>query len=324
MQGALLSLVLSGLGRDALKVVAGLVLAVVIALAFAIASLAALFGAAAPGHEIASARPDQIRPDQLAVMQTAAAVCGLPWQVLAAVAKVESDFGRNPALSEAEGMATSSAGAIGYGQFLPSSWAAYGDGGDPYDYRDAIPAMARYLCDHGGPQELRRALRAYGHADWYVEQVLAVAVRYGYLMPGAPPGQVVDLARAQIGRPYVWGGARAPWPTSGSAREPASPATSFDCSGLVQWAYRQVGVGLPRTAQQQFDATMRIGPDELRPGDLVFFHTYPSAEPITHVGIYVGGGRMINAPSEGDVIRELPVFTGYWGAHYAGAGRVWR
>jgi len=303
MQGPLLSLALSGLGRDALKVVAGLVLAVVVALAFAIASLAALFGAAAPGHEVASARPDEIPPDQLAVMQTAAAVCGLPWQVLAAVAKVESDFGRN--------MATSSTGAIGYGQLLPSSWAAYGDGGDPYDYREAIPAMARYLCDHGGPQDLRQALRAYGQADWYVEQVLAVAVRYGYLMPGAPSSRVVDLARAQIGQPYVWGG--------------ASPATSFDCSGLVQWTYRQVGVGLPRTAQQQFDATMRIGPAELRPGDLVFFaHTYPSARPITHVGIYVGGGRMINAPSQGDVVREMEVFSGYWGAHYAGAGRVWR
>jgi len=129
-------------------------------------------------------------------------------------------------------------------------------------------------------------------------------------MPGAPSSRVVDLARAQIGQPYVWGG--------------ASPATSFDCSGLVQWSYAQIGVRLPRTAQEQFDAAMRIGPAELRPGDLVFFHTYPSAEPITHVGIYVGNGQMINAPGDGDVVREMEVFSGYWGAHYAGAGRVWR
>ena len=303
MQQALLSLALSGLGRDALKVAAGLVLAVVLALAFAISSLMALLGAAAPGHTIAGARVGEIPPDQLAVMQAAAATCGLPWPVLAALAKVESDFGRN--------MATSSAGAIGYGQFLPSTWAAYGNGGDPYDYRDAIPAMARYLCDHGGPRDLRAAIWAYNHADWYVDQVLAVAIRYGYLAPGAPSTQVIDLARAQIGRPYVWGG--------------ASPQTSFDCSGLVQWVYRQVGVSLPRTAQQQFNATIRLAPDQLEPGDLVFFaNTYPSHEPITHVGIYVGNGRMINAPSEGDVIRELPVFTGFWGAHYAGGGRVRR
>ena len=221
-------------------------------------------------------------------------------QVLAAVAKVESDFGRN--------MATSSAGAIGYGQFLPSSWAAYGAGGDPYDYRDALPAMARYLCDHGGAADLRGALYGYNHADWYVDRVIAVAGRYGYGAPAAPPTRVVDVARAQTGMPYVWGG--------------ASPATSFDCSGLVQWSYRQVGVGLPRTAQQQFDATVRIPDDALQPGDLVFFaHTYPSGEPITHVGIYVGDGRMLNAPSEGDVVREMEVFRGFWGSHYAGAGR---
>ncbi len=310
MQQALVSLALGGLGRDALKIAAGLVLAILLALAFAISSLMALLGAAAPGQPIASARADEIPPDQFVVMQqVAAASCGVPWPVLAAIAKVESDFGRN--------MATSSAGAIGYGQFLPSSWAAFGVDGDgdgdrdPYDYRDALPSMARYLCAFGGAQDLRAAIWAYNHADWYVEQVLAIAVRYGYLAPGAPSSQVVDLARAQIGMPYVWGG--------------ASPATSFDCSGLVQWVYRQVGVSLPRTAQQQFDATIRLAPDQLEPGDLVFFaHTYPSAEPITHVGIYVGNGRMINAPAQGDVVREMPVFTGYWGAHYAGGGRVRR
>ena len=55
---------------------------------------------------------------------------------------------------------------------------------------------------------------------------------------------------------------------------------------------------------------------------LFFGGTYPSADRITHVGIYIGGGRMVHAPSQNDVIRVMPVFTGYWGAHYAGAGRV--
>jgi hypothetical protein len=303
MQQAVLSLMLTSFGRELLHVAAGLGLAVLLALAFAVSSLMAVFGAAAPGEPIADARTDEIPRAHLAVMQRAATECGLPWQVLAAVAKVESDFGRN--------MATSSAGAIGYGQFLPSSWAAFGRGGNPYDYRDAIPAMARYLCAHGGARDLRRALFAYNRAEWYVNDVLAIAVRYGHLSPGAPTNQIIDLARAQIGKPYVWGG--------------ASPHTSFDCSGLVQWVYRQVGVQLPRTAQQQYHATTRIPREQLQPGDLVFFaHTYPSHEPITHVGIYVGNGRMINAPTQGDVIREMPVFTGFWGAHYAGAGRVRR
>jgi|GEM_PF-1579500 len=120
--------------------------------------------------------------------------------------------------------------------------------------------------------------------------------------------EIVALTRSQIGVPYVWGG--------------ATPA-GFDCSGLVQWTYGQVGVGLPRTAQEQYDATTRIGVDGLRPGDLVFFaQTYPSSDWITHVGIYIGNGLMIGAPTDGDVVRTMPVFNGFWGAHYAGAGRV--
>ena len=192
MQGALLSVVLSGLGRDALRVAAGLALAVVLALAFVIASLAALIVAPAGASS------------ELPTLQA----------------------GQSP------------------------------------------------------------------------------------LMDAGP--MAVEIARRQIGKPYVWGG--------------AGPTTSFDCSGLVQWVYGQIGIVLPRTAQQQFTATVRLVPNQLQPGDLVFFaRTNPSsAEFITHVGIYSGTGQMVNAPSEGDVVREVPVFTGFWGAHYAGAGRVGR
>jgi cell wall-associated NlpC family hydrolase len=312
MQRLLLTLVFSDLGRDALKVAAGLGLAVFLALAFAVTALAAVVGGSSSGTA-AGAAADEIPPEQLPAIRAAAASCGLPWEVLAAVARVESEFGRN--------MRTSTAGAIGYGQFLPSSWAAYGAGGNPYDYRDALPAMARYLCAHGGARDLRRALFAYNRADWYVDLVLATAARYREPNPAPAVAEVVEetasgrgqrvlaLARAQIGKPYVWGG--------------ASPQTSFDCYGLVQWVYGQAGVRVPRTAQQQFNATARIGRDELQPGDLVFFaRTYPSREPITHVGIYVGSGRMINAPTAGDVVREMPAFSGFWGAHFAGGGRV--
>lgn len=301
MQRALLSILLSGLGEDAVKVAGGLTVAILIALAFAISSLMAIFGAAAPGHAIASARIEEIPAEQLALMETAAASCGLPWQVLAAVAKVDSDFGRN--------MAATSAGTGGYAQLPAATMPAFGNSGRRDDYGSALPALARYLCDHGGAGDVRGALAAYNQRADYTDEVLAVAVRYGYLAPGAFSTQVLDLARAQTGRPYVWGG--------------SSPQTSFDCSGLVQWVYGQLGVTVPRTAQQQFNATAPVTQDQLQPGDLVFFaRTYPSAELITHVGIYVGNGRMINAPTEGDVIREMSVFTGFWGAHYAGAGRV--
>jgi cell wall-associated NlpC family hydrolase len=133
--------------------------------------------------------------------------------------------------------------------------------------------------------------------------------------PGATPPVGVGAAPAEIahrylGVKYVFGG--------------SDPAVGLDCSGLVQLVFRQLGIALPRTAQQQFDATARVPREELQPGDLVFFaRTY--ADPhdwITHVGIYVGGGMQINAPTEGQVVSIQPVFSGFWGAHYAGAGRV--
>ncbi|MFN8472185.1 MAG: C40 family peptidase [Anaerolineae bacterium] len=142
------------------------------------------------------------------------------------------------------------------------------------------------------------------------EIVPGATVIPGELPPNEAAAQALALAYRQLGMPYVWGG--------------ASPETSFDCSGLVQWVYGQVGVRLPRTAQQQYNATPRLAPEDLMPGDLVFFaSTYPSSEPITHVGIYVGNGRMINAPTTGDIVREMPIFSDpYWSAHYAGGGRV--
>ena len=127
--------------------------------------------------------------------------------------------------------------------------------------------------------------------------------------PSTVEAKVVALAVAQIGTPYVWGG--------------AAPG-GFDCSGLVQWAYAQVGINLPRTAQGQYDTAAPIAASQLQPGDLLFYaQTYPDpSSTITHVGIYVGNGQMINAPTDGDVVRVMPAFAGFWGAHFAGAGRV--
>jgi hypothetical protein len=137
----------------------------------------------------------------------------------------------------------------------------------------------------------------------------------GSVPPAAAPldagtaARAAAIARGLVGRPYVWGG--------------ADPASGVDCSGLVQWSFRQVGASVPRTAQQQFDATGRVGAAELRPGDLVFFAICCQApDLVTHVGVYVGAGQMVHAPAPGESVRVESITTPYWRAHWAGAGRV--
>jgi cell wall-associated NlpC family hydrolase len=295
---------LGGLGREGLAVAGGLALL----LALPLLALLAVFGGVSAGGRSGGApspagtAAGEIPPYQLAVMQAVGSQAGIPWQVFAAIAKVESDFGRN--------MATSSAGAVGYGQFLPATWVGFGRGGDPYDYRDVIPAMARYLLAHGAPADLRRAVYAYNHSWAYVDQVLAIAVSYGWGQAGpANTGErALAAALAQWGKPYLFG---------------AVGPDAFDCSGLVQWAYRQAGVLAPRTAQQQFDWARPLAAADLRPGDLIFFTRTSSAtsDRITQVGIYAGGGQMVVAPQAGEVVRLESVDSPYWRAHVAGFGR---
>jgi murein DD-endopeptidase MepM/ murein hydrolase activator NlpD len=115
--------------------------------------------------------------DLLGLWQRAGSSYGIPWQVLAAINKVESNFGRN--------MGPSSAGAVGWMQFMPDSWLRWGidsngDGvADPWNPADAIFSAARYLAAAGGTTDLYRGVYAYNHADWYVREVLGLADLYG-------------------------------------------------------------------------------------------------------------------------------------------------
>jgi len=133
--------------------------------------------------------------------QRAAGAYGIPWQVLAAINKIESNFGQN--------MGPSSAGAIGWMQFMPDTWLRWGvdadgDGvADPWNAADAIFAAARYLAAAGGQSNVSRAVFAYNHADWYVNEVLQLANVYGQGGPTEPAGlqhlQVaLDDARNQV------------------------------------------------------------------------------------------------------------------------------
>jgi hypothetical protein len=128
-----------------------------------------------------------IPPVMLRLYMAAASRCrGLPWPVLAAIGKVESDHGR--------GSEISSAGAEGPMQFLPSTWATYGVDGDGdgvasiWDAADAVPAAADYLCANGGgdPAHIDAAILQYNHDDDYLHLVLAWAGRYANAAASAP------------------------------------------------------------------------------------------------------------------------------------------
>lgn len=101
-----------------------------------------------------------------------------------------------------------------------------------------------------------------------------------------PEQRAVTYVESKVGAPYVWG---------------ATGPDTFDCSGLMQWAYEQVGVSIPRTSQAQETAGEPVDLDALRPGDLVFFYNGE------HVGMYVGDGNVIHAPDAGDHVKSTPV-----------------
>ena len=121
----------------------------------------------------------------------------------------------------------------------------------------------------------------------------------------AAAGDVVDFAASLIGRPYVWG---------------AEGPKSFDCSGLTQYVYQRFGVDLPRRAVNQADfgdPTRR-----LQRGDLVFFASDARRALVTHVGIYEGNGRMINASKRYGRVRRDDLSEPSWTATFMGARRV--
>ncbi|MGH9087170.1 MAG: NlpC/P60 family protein [Acidimicrobiales bacterium] len=251
----------------------------------------------------------------------AAATCpGLPWPALAAVGRVESDSGRSAAPGVHSG--ANSAGAMGPLQFEPATFAAYavtGPGGaippSPYDPVDAVYTAAALLCADGGgsPSTLPRAVWDYDHTARYVGTVLVLA-RALDTDPalGASAATALAFAAARLGDPYRWGG---------------TGPTAYDCSGLVQAAYRAAGVALPRVTQAQYDAGPAVPPTTPPlPGDLLFFGSSPAD--VTHVGLYVGGGDMVDAPHTGAVVRVEPTPTvpgRQWGAdRYLGATRPWQ
>ena len=113
------------------------------------------------------------------------------------------------------------------------------------------------------------------------------------LVSAASGARVVRIAAGQIGVPYKWGG--------------TTPRTGFDCSGLTKYSYARIGKSIPRTAQQQYNATVRVNSNGyVRPGDLVFFH---SGRNVYHVGIWIAKGWMIDAPHTGAPVSRQRIWT---------------
>jgi cell wall-associated NlpC family hydrolase len=271
-----------------------------------------------------------IPANYLTIYQQTGQKYGVPWPILAGIGEVESDHGRSnlPGVHSASN-AFGAAGPmqIGIGGAAGNVWGGApvhpaservngvatdgnGDGiASVYEPADAVAGAAKYLLRNGVQGNVRGAIFAYNHLLSYVQAVLSWASTYakgGYtvgpvtvaqqcstLVSTAVPNHVVSVAiayaKAQIGKPYLWGG---------------TGPDAFDCSGLVMMAYRQAGVNIPRTSEEQWAWGPKIQPGHEEPGDLVFFagsdgtQTNPG-----HVALVIGKGKMIEAYATGFPIR---------------------
>jgi cell wall-associated NlpC family hydrolase len=250
------------------------------------------------------ARQD-IPVDYLAWYTAAAQTCpGLPWSVLAGIGKVESDHGRSHLPGVQSG--ANSAGAEGPMQFLPATFAQFAVNADPghpltpYDPADAIYAAARMLCSDGARggtgTGIQQAIFAYNHATWYVTAVLTWANRYAASSAAPVTGAAataITFAKAQLGKPYCWGG--------------TGPAC-FDCSGLVFTAYAATGIHLARTTFQWQQDGPQVPLSQIQPGDLLF-SAGSDGTPTNpgHVVMYLGADQVIQAPQTGENVQIDPL-----------------
>jgi peptidoglycan DL-endopeptidase CwlO len=274
---------------------------------------------------------------------------GVPWTILAGIGTVESDNGQTtlPGVHSGQngfgaagpmqiGIEGASGNTWGGAPIHPASQVVAGvatdEDGDGianvYDPADAIAGAAKYLLQADVQANPSAAIFAYNHLQSYVQSVLMYAGRYaggnfsvvsaqlpaantaaGCVQTGggvpavqAPTQAVaaaISFAEQQLGKPYLWGG---------------TGPDAFDCSGLVMMAYRAAGISIARTSQDQWATETRVPASQVQPGDLVFFAG--SDGTVTdpgHVGLVIGGGKMIEAYATGFPIRV---------ASYAGRGAI--
>jgi peptidoglycan DL-endopeptidase CwlO len=155
------------------------------------------------------------------------------------------------------------------------------------EYRAAFNALSA--------QEQRAAVTAHHGDDRASRAEREPVAATGPIVANSQAAQIaINTAMAQRGKPYVWA---------------ASGPGSYDCSGLTAFAYKAAGVSLPHSSAMQSKMGQAVSRDQLQPGDLVFFYS-----PVSHVGIYIGNGQMVHAPTSGDVVKVAPIMSGFSGA----------
>jgi cell wall-associated NlpC family hydrolase len=141
-------------------------------------------------------------------------------------------------------------------------------------------------------------------ARYAIVQIHPEAPRHTKKAPPKPTlgERAATIALRAVGVPYRWGG--------------ASPASGFDCSGLVYWAYGSLGVELPHSSYALYELGRRVSRDGMKPGDLLFFSG------LGHVGLYLGRGRMVHAPQSGRNVEIVTLGDSNYGERLVGARRI--
>jgi cell wall-associated NlpC family hydrolase/peptidoglycan hydrolase CwlO-like protein len=265
---------------------------------------------------------------------------GVPWYYLAAIHSVETSFSTSPTL-------TSSVGAIGSMQFMPSTWVGYkyessgglvaenvditdletikkGNGygvdadndgkADPYSVADGVAAAANYLSSNGFASDPRKAIWHYNHADWYVEKVINLAENFKNSTQVSKDGDIQLKSGGEYDVTTVgnrWIG-NSVYVFGGGRNQEDVKNGRFDCSSFVYWTFNQLGVQLGEQYSVSTETLKNMGTaveeKDMQPGDLVFFDTYKKDG---HVGIYIGDGKFIGAQSSNGVAIE-DMTAGYW------------
>jgi peptidoglycan DL-endopeptidase CwlO len=304
-------------------------------------------GGSAAQPSASSAAQDSIPANYLVIFKQTGQQYGVPWVILAGIAKVESDDGQSdlPGVhSGANAYGAAGPMQIGIGGAAGNTWggapvhpasehvdgvATAADGSSMasvYDPADAVAGAAKYLLENGVLDNVEGAIFAYNHLESYVQDVLYWADLYasgGYTVspvtvddePECLPGvgqAPNDAAATAIAFAEEQLGKPYQWGGTGP--------NAYDCSGLVMMAYRAAGIDIPRTSQEQWLWGPRVKPSQVEPGDLVFF--VGSDGTLTapgHVGLVIGGGLMIEAYATGFPIMIAP----YGNSHPVGFTRPW-